>query len=133
MSRVPPCRPRRTLPGVRSLLCRSLGVPAAVSDHGVRDALVIRLVRVSGHQGEIGPEQRQDADSAIAAVERGLAHGALDRLLIGEDDPERVVEALVARVQGYVDGRRLRRYTGLAIDAVVTRARAETDGGAAPA
>ncbi len=112
---------------MRSILCRSLGVPAAVSDQGVRTAMVIRLVRLAGHRGEIGAEQRQDADSAVAAVERGLSHGALDLLMIGEDDADRVVTGLLTRVQGYVDRNRLHRYTMLAVEAVVRRAQAETD------
>jgi len=103
-------------------------VPAAVSDRGVAEAMVIRLARQAGDLGEIGPERHQDAASAIAAVERGLAHGAFDLLLIGEDDLDRVVGTLLARVQGYVDRHRLHRYTSVAIDSVVSRAHAETDG-----
>jgi len=95
--------------------------------------MVIRLARLAGDHGEIGPERRQDAASAIAAVEKGLAHGAFDLLLIGEDDPERVVTTLLARVQGYVDHDRLRRYASVAIDLVVSRARSETEGAFFPA
>jgi hypothetical protein len=114
---------------MRSLLCRSLGVPAAVSDRGLREAMVIRLARVAGDQGEIGPERHQDAASAIAAVQKGLAHGALDLLFIGEDDVDQVVAGLLAGVQGYVDRTRLHRYAMAAVDAVVSRARSEAEGG----
>jgi hypothetical protein len=113
---------------MRTLLCRSLGVPAAVSDRGLPEAMVIRLARLAGDQGEIGPERRQDATSAIEAVERGLVHGALDLLLIGEDDLDQVVTVVLARVQGYVDRARLRRYTSAAIEALVRRARSEAEG-----
>jgi hypothetical protein len=113
---------------VRSLLCRSLGVPAAVTDRGVREAMVLRLARLAGDHGEVGPERRQDAISALAAVEKAFAHGAFDLLLIGEDDLERVVAGVLARVQDYVDRERLHRYTRVAIETVVTRAQSETEG-----
>jgi hypothetical protein len=90
--------------------------------------MVLRLARLAGDHGEVGPERRQDAASALAAVERALAHGAFDLLLIGEDDLERVVTSVLARVQDYVDRERLRRYTRVAIEAIVTRAQFETEG-----
>jgi hypothetical protein len=115
------------------LLCRSLGVPDAVSERGVAEAMIIRLARLAGDHGEIGPERHQDAASAIAAVEKGLSHGALDLLLIGEDDADRVVAALLVRVQGYVDRDRLQRYTRVAIEAISRRVAQEAGGTLSPA
>jgi hypothetical protein len=85
--------------------------------------MVLRIARLSGDDGDIGPEQRQDAGSALDAVDKGLAHGEFDLLLIGEDSPARVVAELLRGVQGYVDQARLHRYTEAAVDAVVSRAR----------
>jgi len=94
--------------------------------------MVLRLARLAGDRGEIGPERRQDATSAIEAVDKGLVHGALDLLLIGEDDLDQVVTAVLAGVQGYVDRARLHRYTRAAIEALVGRARSEAEGSVLP-
>jgi hypothetical protein len=108
------------------LLRESLGVPAAVTARTLQEALALRLIRLAGDHGAVGPEQRQDATSAVAVVAKGLRHGALDLAFIGEDDPTLVVARLTAGVQSYVDRARLERYTTAAVAAVIGRVRVLT-------
>jgi hypothetical protein len=108
------------------LLRRSLGVPDAVTARTLQEALALRLIRLAGDHGPVGPEQRQDATSAVAVVTKGLRHGLLDLAFIGEDDPVLVVARLTGAVQSYVDRARLDRYTAAAVEALIDRVRVQT-------